>query len=488
MQKSIQTNPGVQESSSISHSLFSFFSSYLQFQTLRFKEKLKTLKGFNYLELSSYKNLWKDKYHKRKIIVALSIIILFLVYAVLTSFVYPSRKSQLSAYSSDWNDISDFREAIKKNGYKVKNIQSNPTALWDYFHKEMEKEEEHFAKWWKLSPIFEGKEYNAEINSTLLLIIGLERAYTSLEKNAIIEFVKQGGNLLLADDFGYGNTIAKEFGVGFTNYKLYDRNYEKNTAFIKATATTPFGKRTVLLNEPSTLFNVGESFLILSSGEDSFIDKNGNELEDSDEGGGNFPLCVFTEYGDGRVILISDPGLFINNMLSRYENRAFALDLIKMLLPSGGEVIFDESSHISPDYLSSSVHFLLTTLYKAKTSIFFHILFLMAATIFYELAVIFTKPPLKLFRAETMKNLASNVRYLKKNLAKREKIKEIFLEKVRVGLRMNKEEFSKISEEELISIINNRDISRFLFEEDLVVSPQDYPYFFNLMKNWSIAW
>ena len=115
---------------------------------------------------------------------------------------------------------------------------------------------------------------------------------------------------------------------------------------------------------------------------------------------------------------MSDPGIFINDMLDRKDNRAFALDLIEELLPEGGEVIFDESVHIPPGYLSNGAHTFLSSIYFTKSHIYLNAIFLIIVIILVELAIILVKDPVKLFRPAPMRNQASNVRYLKKSLAR----------------------------------------------------------------------
>lgn len=469
-------------------------SLYLTTYVHAVKQSLQKFTGFNYSDSRSYRNLWKSPYHRHRIILVVCVIFLFLIYALLTSVVYPERRTQLSAYSSDWNDVDEFRKALEGEGYDVKSIQSSPTALKDYFNKENtydkyeEDEDEGDSDipqgYRKLAGIFFEWNYNDDLTNTALAIIGVERNYTGEEVSAIENYVWQGGNLLLVDDFGYGNVFADEFGMGFSKYRLYDKNYDKNTAFAKTTATTPYGSRTVLLNTPSTLGNVDRTTHIMNSNADSFIDKNGDKLEDTDEGGGGFPLCIMDGYGEGTIIMVSDPGIFINDMLHRYENRAFALDLVKMLLPSGGEVIFDESVHIPPGYFSNGIRGVLAPIYLLKTNVYYNIILIIVVVIVVEFSVFLVRDPVRLFRPRRMKNQASNVRYLKKNLARRDEIRKIFLEKIRVELGMNRKNFAQLSNDELVRLVNNREISYFLFDPNFALEPVHFGHYVWLMEQW----
>jgi len=473
-------------------------SSYLESYIPIAKKPFLKFIRFNYADSRSYRYLWENPYHKHRISLAIGIVLLFLIYALLTSVVYPERRSQLSAYSSGWNDIRDFRKALEDEGYDVRSIQSSPIALKDYFNKDntyQEDEENEDGDTGsnmppgeqKLSHIFGEWNYDADLSGTVLAVIGVERKYTADEVKAIESYVWQGGNLLIADDFGYGNVFGKEFDMGFSKDRLYDKNYNKNTAFVEATATTPYGSYDVILDAPSTLRNVERTHHIMDSSSNSFIDLNKDGREDTDEDdGAPFPLCIMDGYGAGQIMMVSDPGLFINDMLRRpgYENEEFALDLVRMLLPSGGEVIFDESVHIPPGYLSNGVSSFLTSIYIVKTNIIYNVILMIIVVIVVELAVFGVKNPIKLFRPRPMRNQASNVRYLKKNLTTRNEIRRVFIDKVRVEMGMSQKDFSQLSKKEVARLIGNNALSRFLFDPDYVVEPGRYGPFVEQMEQW----
>src|SRR5690349_2055914 len=45
------------------------------------------------------------------------------------------------------------------------------------------------------------------------LAAGVSRDYRAEEASALVDFEKAGGRLLVADDFGYANTLAQKFGI-----------------------------------------------------------------------------------------------------------------------------------------------------------------------------------------------------------------------------------------------------------------------------------
>ena len=67
--------------------------------------------------------------------------------------------------------------------------------------------------------------------------------YTSSEIAAIKEFVERGGTVILMDDFGYSSNLAGEFGLEFTNHRLYtDFSYDNDLGsdFVWVNTTSAF--------------------------------------------------------------------------------------------------------------------------------------------------------------------------------------------------------------------------------------------------------
>ena len=133
---------------------------------------------------------FREKYGSK--LFALAIIIMMITVVYPTLITNAKNPSQLSAYDDDWNDISTFASDIDEdqNGNHVmKTIVSRPAIIN------------------KISDIERNStEKTIEINSTVLVIIGVERSYSEFDSNAIYNFVKSGGKVIIADDSGYGNS------------------------------------------------------------------------------------------------------------------------------------------------------------------------------------------------------------------------------------------------------------------------------------------
>ena len=160
--------------------------------------------------------------------------------------------------------------------------------------------------------------------------------YRDQELSRMKEFLDDGGTLLLMDDYGYGNSLLSYLGVDvrFANVPLLDPLFcYKNQWLPRITDFTPEvrekGIDVLMLNNATALTNVTDSEAIAWSSGTSFLDTDENG--DKDEGEPEGPLAVAAELqvGKGRLILVSDPSIIINTMVSRDDNNAFVTYLTR---------------------------------------------------------------------------------------------------------------------------------------------------------------
>ena len=162
-------------------------------------------------------------------------VLLILILTIAVTYVVPGQTQQ-SAYGNEWNDLGEFREELNRKGVETTALVSSPLLLSDLDHPE----------------------------ETIFVISGVERdtislprftgeddliqfsegdGYTSSEIVAISDFVSRGGTLILMDDFGYSSNLAAEFGLEFTNHRLYaDYSYDNNLGsdFVWVNTTSAF--------------------------------------------------------------------------------------------------------------------------------------------------------------------------------------------------------------------------------------------------------
>jgi hypothetical protein len=285
------------------------------------------------------------------------ITILFVTIVVCTFILFPilqvvvERDPQLSAYDEDKNDISQFRESLENGdgtSYNVSAILSNPAVL----------------------------EEVGNPSETLLIIAGTESPYTLLELEIIVEFIADGGSILVFGDFDYSDTIANLFGIKFVKHKLWDRNYRGNLSLIETTANVDGQSYAVLLNEPvaiqsapipPSVWSSSEGYLnpyqtvFMTTSSNSWIDSDDNgEVSPDDEAA---PLSGFTlgtrfdmkSGGEnlGSAVFISDSSVPINDMLDRSQNEQFLLALVESQIGTKGLILFDESRHTQDSFGAS---------------------------------------------------------------------------------------------------------------------------------------
>ena len=235
-----------------------------------------------------------------------------------------------SVFNRDWCGTSRMKEILENNGYTVKCIFSTPEIL------------------------------RMTEPPDVLVIIRPTCGYDEREVAAILEFVRNGGGLLIADDFGLSYNIVKAFGVEFLYAEkkvrvLEYKNYYKQPSLPMVTVNLGriasdlnIGNKnlTIVLNDANALKISGTSAIILgTTSNESFLDVDGDEYLDDNEKMGPLPVVIAARYGNGSVVIISDSSIFWNDMIDVKDNSEFLKVVIRWL--SGGKegavIAFDES-------------------------------------------------------------------------------------------------------------------------------------------------
>ncbi len=188
--------------------------------------------------------------------------------------------------------------------------------------------------------------------TTLILIPYLD--LTSDELAELNSFVTRGGTLVLADDYGHGNDVLEYLGVKarFSQQALLDplSNY-KNKWFPKIihlkNSPLTINTDSLVFNHATSLVNVENDDIIALSSLFSFLDQNGNETHDNEESTGPLPVISQHQIGEGQIILISDPSIFINSMEPLGGNRNF----IKNIAAAATSGFLIDQKHLPPSNL-----------------------------------------------------------------------------------------------------------------------------------------
>jgi hypothetical protein len=182
--------------------------------------------------------------------------------------------------------------------------------------------------------------------STTLILIPYQNS-TAAELDQLNRFVSQGGRLILADDYGYGNQILGYLGLEtrFAGQTLiapmihYKTRQFPEITHLEPNPLTP-NVTSLVFNHATCLIDVNADETVASSSTFSFLDLNDNGVADADEPEGPLPVISQHTLGSGVVILIADPSLFINGMEKMKGNDTF---INNILASAGGDTYFDRS-------------------------------------------------------------------------------------------------------------------------------------------------
>jgi hypothetical protein len=183
--------------------------------------------------------------------------------------------------------------------------------------------------------------------TSLLAIIGPSTNFTREESSKIGGFLESGGIVLLADDFGTGNSLLEALNVSalFSGKPLADLYYySKDPDFPVITDFSPSpatdGLTAIVLDRPSYI-EVGNSSSVTKIGFSSpfsFVDIGGQGRPLANETIDSYPVLVIVKIGKGMLLLVADPSMFINDMIGLYDNMRLFQNALKM---GDGSVIFD---------------------------------------------------------------------------------------------------------------------------------------------------
>ena len=494
--------------------------------------------------------------------------LLLLIGVVLASYIQTGNRSQLSAYDDDWNDISAFREDINDMGITTRSVVSSPLLLNDI--------DDPGNATFVISGVERDTFSMPHFGESGFIEIEEDDGYSTSEIEAIVDFYKANGTVIVLEDFGFASGLAEAFGWKFDGHQMYDSLYEPtlNSSFVwtclqeeacgmknttvdnashkahpvwdgahpcalmdgRSTAPNEAGlcshhwqagainynsSYQLLLNGPTIMENgssrskLGVSHTIAVTSKDASIDVNrdgevnvGQELneETPDRAAsieGNFVVgveicesrCEHAGEGmEGRIIFIAD-GSLLSNAMYDYEgynrgdytdgktpkvampandNRKWALDVIALALltdengtleaSDSALVIFDESRHPQNAFFAESYNLIYWILVYFTGESMAMLLLFMGLFVAFEAVVIKKKDP------EPWRHVFSIIYYgfgdarRYSFYAKSNKIKQVFLSKVRNNNALTREEFDAMPATELQQMISDPILIKFVFE------------------------
>jgi hypothetical protein len=276
--------------------------------------------------------------------IVMVVAVAFLVVSMLSPVV--STTTDFSIFNSGWNGTSGLAISTYRLGKFTPSFQARTTGT-DITIAQMNLNE------LSLGP-----------NTTALAIIGPSKVFSSSDGALVGDFVRRGGMLVMADDFGTGNTLLERMGAGsrFSGKLAIDLSFEKKPEFsvcfdlIQDPLTV--NVTSLLLNYPSTIVKNGTALDVLgSTSVASWLDTNGNRVQDLGEPQGPFPVIARERLGLGSILLLSDPSVLINGMRNYLDDAVFADNLVTLMCTGRSAVYFDESHRNFLDPVSVTTRF-----------------------------------------------------------------------------------------------------------------------------------
>jgi hypothetical protein len=182
-------------------------------------------------------------------------------------------------------------------------------------------------------------------NSTVLML-GPAKPFTADEVMIVDAFLKSGGTVVLADDFGTGNTLLEGLGlrVRFSGELLQDPLFKDLNPVMPEVLTVSValqgaGVSKLVLNYPTVLNNTEGLTVSASSSFFSYL-STAVAAPSTTSPSGPFPVVAEAKVGKGRLVLVSDPSPFINGMLGKAGNEALLGSFVR------GQAVIDEAHSI----------------------------------------------------------------------------------------------------------------------------------------------
>jgi hypothetical protein len=154
-------------------------------------------------------------------------------------------------------------------------------------------------------------------NDLLLLIYPTNH----LDSGNLVTFIRNGGRVLIADDFGAGDSVLGKLGARRT-FAVEATEYHDNHLF--APIAHPVGKHQLSRGVPKLTTNHPGAIRNLEGGMTSVFEFSQNET-----------LVATGRIGAGRYVALADPSVLINRMLQFEGNLSFAINLLRYLARPG---------------------------------------------------------------------------------------------------------------------------------------------------------
>lgn len=212
--------------------------------------------------------------------------------------------SAFGSFNPDWDGTSDLRSVAESEGAEPVVLRNTST-------------------------------YEDLDDGDVAFVLAPETGYDDAETARIRGFVGRGGTLVVADRDGpHGHALLG--GVGAQARPVGpvlrdERNHYRSPALPVADNVSEHslvaGVPSLTLNYGTAVEPGGATVLVASSGY-SYLDRDGDASPGDVEAVRSYPVATVESVGDGRVVVVGDPSVFINAMQGQPGNQAFTRALV----------------------------------------------------------------------------------------------------------------------------------------------------------------
>jgi hypothetical protein len=210
---------------------------------------------------------------------------------------------------------------------------------------------------------FEEKVARGQVSSVVLVVLGDPGYLNEFDKAELQGFVRKGGALFVATDYRTEGTLKHAFGAAVTGDFL---QVESGSALgylglarcpliLKFEAHPIFWTiREIATNKPSHVVLSAKSPLkyLASFPQEAHLEKHAAPLKEN--GRDEYRFAAGSNFGSGRVLVLSDHSIFINDMIvpGNNDNSFFAKRCFDWLTDAGkrNEVLFVEDGRVVTDF------------------------------------------------------------------------------------------------------------------------------------------
>ncbi len=186
---------------------------------------------------------------------------------------------------------------------------------------------------------------NLSSKSKVLVTISYEN-YTDQEVKLLNKFIINGGTLIVLNDFSSaGNQLLNKLDIGvyfnISGILIDPLYYYKDPHLPKVEAKENNTTYTIILNYASIIEgDISRNEILIRSSRFSYFDVDNSSSWSPEEPTGPFIVGVVKKLGAGKIIIISDPSIWLNAMLNIGDNYVFAKTLLD------GKTIYLDQVHI----------------------------------------------------------------------------------------------------------------------------------------------